>query len=230
MSALTVGLILFTVVGSISGQVRDMSDMMYSYQTHSVTADYQSARIRQPVGGTEEYRTFYPAPIDSRKAQEITERLEEFDGDDVYGMGQEYDMYDAALRREQLTAEFVEACGLAEEDDLIFDAEIIVLDDEHYKKLCETHDIPLGSAILLNHISINENGHATDYVPFTSQSFHWKKKTAASSRTISAGYYIRRIFLKSFFIRTPIRSASSWKARWFADTAGCIPLRMKRGT
>ena len=169
VSALTVGLILFTVVGSISGQVRDMSDMMYSYQTHSVTADYQSARIRQPVGGTEEYRTFYPAPIDSRKAQEITERLEEFDGDDVYGMGQEYDMYDAALRREQLTAEFVEACGLAEEGDLIFDAEIIVLDDEHYKKLCETHDIPLGSAILLNHISINENGHATDYVPFTSQ-------------------------------------------------------------
>ena len=50
------------------------------------------------------------------------ERLEEFDGDDVYGMGQEYDMYDAALRRGAADCGICEACGLAEEDDLIFDA------------------------------------------------------------------------------------------------------------
>lgn len=167
--ALAIGMILFTVVGSVSSQVRRMSDMMYSFKDYTVTADYQSARIREQISENGEYKSVYPAPIDSRTGQEITEKLEEFDHGDVYGMGQEYDLYDVTLNETELSPEYLSASGLTETKNITLDVEIIVLDDEHYRELCEKHGISVGSAILLNHSSINENGYETDYVPFTEQ-------------------------------------------------------------
>lgn len=167
--ALAIGMILFTVVGSVSSQVRRMSDMMYSYKDYTVTADYQSARIREQVSENGEYKSVYPAPIDSRTGQEITEKLEEFDHGDVYGMGQEYDLYDVTLNETELTQEYLSAAGLTGMENITLDVEIIVLDEEHYRELCEKYGISVGSAILLNYSSINENGYETDYVPFTEQ-------------------------------------------------------------
>lgn len=173
VSALAVGMVLFTVVGSVSGQVRRLSDVMYDSNDYSVTADYQSARYSEYIEETEEYRTVYPAPIDSRTAQEITEELELFEQGDVFGMGQEYDLYDAVFREEEVSSEYLAASGLMEtdeasgEEELTLDVELIVLDDEHYRTLCEEHDISVGSNILLNHGTVNENGYETDYIPFT---------------------------------------------------------------
>lgn len=209
VSALAIGMILFTVVGSVATQVKSMSNMMNSFDEYSVTADYQSARYQEQIEGTENYRSVYPAPIDSRIGSEITEELRKYDQGDVFGMGQEYDRYDVTLSKEQLTSEFMAAYDPENTGDLTLDVELIVLDEQHYRALCEKYGIAAGSAILLNHISINENGHEVDYVPFTEQLTELELKDQEGKVTacpVDAVLYKEEIPTELFYPNTnPVR-------------------------
>lgn len=163
---LTIGIILFTTLGALNEQAKKIEALLYPDNQYTVLADYQSARIKQLVETTKQYESVYLAPIDTKLGNEITKKLEAYDGRDVYGLGQDYETYDVTLPIEVLSSDMVRSYELSGQETHLFDVEIIVLDQEHYQSLCERAGVAPGATILLNHIWINENGHKKDLIPY----------------------------------------------------------------
>lgn len=151
---LMIGIIMFIVLGSLNGLAGGLEKILYYATSHTVTADYQSARTRRVNENTGRWESIYPAPIDSTLGNSITKELEKYDGGDVYGMGQDYDTYVAKLPAAYLSADMLRVNELAGQDSYELDVEIIVLDDQHYREVCKRAGVSEGAVILLNHLAI----------------------------------------------------------------------------
>jgi len=157
--ALTIAVILFVVANGVMGAVGRLEDMMFGMVDATVIVDYTSAMpwYRDEYG---EWSRYIAKPLDSKLASEITERLTEFGGVELFAVGGDMQTYT--------------------------DASLIVLDTENYARLAEKAGVPPGSNILLNHYAINDRGRVviTEPVVFEGQTVQLVRRRDGDIREI----------------------------------------------
>lgn len=166
--ALAVSMILFV---SMSG-LKEIADGIREYMTfdygYSVIADYTANRkytTNPKTGRREEHAQL----ISSELAEEISARLSEYEGTEVYGSGVDYATYDAPLSAEDLTSEMQKALEeeiTEEHGEMLLDVERIILDEKHYRKLCKQAGVEYGGILLLNDYKYNDRGTEKHIEPF----------------------------------------------------------------
>ena len=165
--SLTVGVVLFINLASLSAQVGAIESLLYPDVAAQVVVDYTSARSYRVNEVTGRDEVTIAVPIDDRCAGEVTARLREYPGVAVFGVGCDMETYDAAIPQEGLAAQ---ASGgvLYDEEQAEHElaAMIVTLDADNYSRLCELAGVPLGSNLLLNRHDYNDNGYARVIEPF----------------------------------------------------------------
>lgn len=171
VTAFSISIMLFITLSGlqeIAGGIQDYITMDYGY---SVIADYTAnfKNTVNPKTGRRQQECAFP--ITAETAEEITAKLREYEGTDIYGDGQDYTTYVALLTEQDLTEEMRRV--LADDDDnggrleIILEVERIILDDKHYGELCAQAGIACGGAILLNDYQYNDNGTERHIVPLS---------------------------------------------------------------
>lgn len=128
---------------------------------YAIMADY-TAKFKNtinPKTGRRQQECAYP--IDAKTAEDVTDKLREYDKTDVYGSGQDYSTYVAILAPQDITGDMRQVLsGQYDEDqpEIILEVGRIILDDEHYRELCRQAKAPYGGVILLNDYKYNDNG------------------------------------------------------------------------
>ncbi|MGL6198496.1 MAG: ABC transporter permease [Lachnospiraceae bacterium] len=165
--SLTIGIVLFISLSAINGQLEAIVDIMYSNSNADVIVDYNSSidDIVNDTTGKEE--TIIAAPIDNETADAITVKLREYEDAAVFGTGNNRYTYTALIPSDMISSEMKEAV-FSEEEAATYEipVEIITVDSENYKSLCKQAGVPVGSNILINHYSHNDNGNAVTIAPF----------------------------------------------------------------
>lgn len=168
VTAFSISIMLFITLGGlqeIAGGIQDYITMDYGY---SVIADYTSnfKNTVNPKTGRRQQECAFP--ITAETAEEITAKLREYEGTDIYGDGQDYTTYVALLGEQDLTEEMRQAIAVDEgQVETILEVERIILDEKHYGELCEQAGIAYGGTILLNDYHYNDNGTERHIVPLT---------------------------------------------------------------
>lgn len=169
VTAFAISIILFIALSGlqeIAGGIQDYITMDYGY---SVIADYVSIfknTVNPKTGRRQQECAF---PITAETADEITDKLREYEGTDIYGDGQDYTTYVALLTGQDLTKEMRQVLADDEggQSEIILEVERIILDDEHYGELCEKAGIAYGGIILLNDYRYNDNGTERHIAPLS---------------------------------------------------------------
>lgn len=168
--ALAAGVILFVSLGELSGQANAIQAYIRPDIDQTVLTEYTSAHDNRMNEATGKKETVYIHPISSELGNTITQKLEEFGNTMIFGIGNDLDTYEAILPGEHISAAMQSVLEASEQlNKPELPVEMIVLDDTHYAALCEKAGVPLGSTILLNHYSYNDNGTKLDLVPFSPQ-------------------------------------------------------------
>ncbi len=208
--ALATGVILFVSLGELSGQANAIQAYIRPDIDQPVLTEYTSAHDNRINEATGKKETVYSHPISSVLGNTIAQKLEEFDNTTIFGMGNDFDTYETSLPGEFISAPMqsvLEASDQLNKPEL--PVEIIVLDDTHYAALCEKAGVPLGSTILLNHYSYNDNGTKVDLVPFSPQmsAITLVKADGSSSETSIQGILTQAEMPKElFYLNTnPVR-------------------------
>lgn len=164
--SITVGVILFINLYSISTQAGQMEDILYPKNDSNVIVDYSSSReiFENKKTGREE--SVIRAPINNKDTESITERLREYEDVNIIGTGSDMETYDLVVSKGMLTDEMVIALDIEEERKDELSAEIVTVDLKNYKELCEKANVPVGSNILLNYYDYNDNGEKKSIEPF----------------------------------------------------------------
>lgn len=168
--ALSVGVVLFISLDALSGQARAIQNYMRMNIDETVIAEYTSVQedTVNAATGLEVRESLHP--IDSALGEKITQKLKAFDGQDIWGIGLDLDTYQTMLPIQTVSQSMQQALKKqelsAEADAWELPVEIITLDETHYQALCKAAGAPLGSAILLNHYSYNDNGTEVHLIPF----------------------------------------------------------------
>lgn len=170
VTAFSISIILFITLSGLKEIAGGIQDYIYMDNGCTVIADY-TARFHNTVNpktGRRQQECAYP--IDAQTAEEITDKLMEYGGTDIYGSGQDYTTYVAVLAPQELTDEMLQALSASgqyreEQPEIILDVERILLDDRHYKELCAQAGIPYGGVILLNDYKYNDHGTERHIVP-----------------------------------------------------------------
>ncbi len=171
--SLTVGVTLFVCLGGIIYQANALMDFTALSYDQSHIVDYTSLRIRKINEATGWEESIYKKPIDSDIGKEITEKLAEFEGAEVFGRGGDSQTYRAILTDEFLT----EDMKMLIETEAVFDesassenyaitAAITTLDQKNYKKLCDAIGVPENSNILINSLGYNDYGYEKYIIPY----------------------------------------------------------------
>lgn len=182
VASLSVGVILFVSLGGLQNQAAAIMDFMKPGNDATVISEYISGYSRKVNDKTGEIETIYLHPIDGAMGNYVTQRLEEFENTSILGIGNDGETYRTVLPRNLVSAKMQKAYQEEEEswgenaskeigttkDSYEFPVEIIILDQKNYEKLCEKAQVPVGSAILLNHYSYNDFGHKVNLQPFES--------------------------------------------------------------
>nr|WP_288836207.1 ABC transporter permease [uncultured Blautia sp.] len=181
--ALSVSMILFV---SMSG-LKEIADGVQEYMTfdygYSVVADYTANRkytTNPETGRREEHAQM----ISSELAEEILSELSEYQGTEVYGSGVDYATYDTPLSSEELTPEVQKALEkeITEENgELLLDVERIILDEKHYRELCQQAGVEYGGILLLNDYKYNDHGTEKHVQPLPSSTTSLKLEKADGS-------------------------------------------------
>lgn len=166
--ALTVGVILFISLGSLSQQANKMEVFMQLPIDETVISDYTSDRIKQTNDKTGRDESIYLCPIDSDMGNMVAERLRAYDGKDVFGAGEDLETYYTILPAESISKEMMKVLADTQQATYELPVEIITLDTYNYQRLCEKAGVPVGSNILLNHYSYNDNGIEVHMKPYLS--------------------------------------------------------------
>ena len=176
--SLTISIVLFVTLSSLSSQMNIIEKSIFSNLEASVIVDYTSAQnyITHETTGREERITV--APIAGNTANAITEIFREYENVSVFGAGEDMDTYRAEVPEEMISPEMIQALSNNEsQSSYDLSAEIIVVDNKNYEELCRRAKVPHGSNILLNHYSYNDNGQLVPLEPFllTEQGFQLTK-------------------------------------------------------
>jgi putative ABC transport system permease protein len=165
--SLTVGIVLFITLSSISEQVHRIEAMIYPPIEATVLADYTSYRsyVINEVTGKKE--SVYAAPIDSTFSDIVTKRLQEYGNVKLFGYGFDNETYHALVSPEALSPQMLDALSYPQDQQTYeLSVEILTIDTENYALLCEKAGVPVGSTILINCYSYNDNGTEIVFEPF----------------------------------------------------------------
>ncbi|MDE6320054.1 MAG: ABC transporter permease [Lachnospiraceae bacterium] len=168
VTAFSISIMLFITMSGLQEIADGIQDYIYVDYGYSVMVDYTSKyenRIHPATGRREQTFAY---PIDAETAEEITQKLREYGGTDIYADGQDYTTYVAILTPQDITEDMRQV--LSDEYDegqseIVLDVERIILDDMHYSELCALAGIDYGGIILLNDYKYNDNGTERHIVP-----------------------------------------------------------------
>jgi len=166
--SLTIAVVMFVTASGIGTTVGQIEDLMFGNIEATVIVDYVSARRWEPNEETGEWEAYILAPIDSRIADIITERLKGYDDTHIFGVGVDSYSYSAIIPQEMITPEMMRIVRNFfhyEQAQYELSVDIITLDPENYARLAEVAGVPMGSNILLNHYAINDRGHVVVFEP-----------------------------------------------------------------
>lgn len=172
--SLTVGIVLFINLSAIGKQANEMQKIMNPDIDETVMSEYTSALSYRNIEKTGQEETIIRVPINSNTGNDVTEKLRKFKNIKTFGAGYDMETYNAIMPREQISDKMMEALDNDKEkryepnDKTIkLSAEIINIDQENYEKLCKKAGVTIGSNILLNHYSYNNNGNEEGIAPFS---------------------------------------------------------------
>lgn len=185
VTAFSISIMLFVTMSGLKEIAQGIQNYIYQDYGYTVIADY-TAKFKNtihPKTGRRQQECAYP--IDSKTAEEITDKLREYHGTDIYGSGQDYSTYTAILSSEDLTEDMLKV--LSEEShkkqpEIILEVERIILDDKHYRELCAQTGIGYGGSILLNDYKYNDNGTERHIAPVSTTVSSLKLEKTDGSR------------------------------------------------
>lgn len=168
VTALTAGVVLFVSLGSLSQQASEIEKAMTIDVDETVISEYSSDRTRQTNELTGRTENIYHYPIDSDLGNVVAERLHAYDGKSIFGMGMDLETYYTVLSKDVISTQMKEVVGESQQESYELLVEIIPLDTYNYELLCEKAGVSVGSTILINHYSYNDNGTKVDLIPYLS--------------------------------------------------------------
>lgn len=161
VTAFSISIMLFITMSGLQEIADGIQNYIYMDYGYTIIADYTAIfknTINPKTGRRQQECTH---PITAGTAEEITNRLREYEETDIYGSGQDYSTYVACLSPQDISEEMrrvlAEKNG-EEQEEVILEVERIILDDRHYAALCAQAGIKDGGIILLNDYKYNDNG------------------------------------------------------------------------
>lgn len=164
--ALAIGIMLILSTVSLARQVKGIEDFM-DPGTDEMMIDYCSnhSRVEDEVSGLS--LDIYDKPINNALAEEVTAELRKYDDTlEIIGVGADNGTSYVILDGDCLSDEMKEAIEPVESNQYILRVETVCVDRSHYELLCHTAGVSIGSNILLNYYTYNDNGRMKEVVPF----------------------------------------------------------------
>lgn len=215
VTAFSFSIILFVTMSGLKEIADGVSDYISVDYGYTVMADYTSNYefgVNEKTGRRE---CHYAQTIGPEQAEEITEKLAAWEGNEVYGMGQDYYTYITFLKEPEITEELAEVLayeageevgeqseeqteqktGEPPEDrteqkaaEYEIEVELITVDEKHYRELCTQTGAAYGDAILVNDYKYNDHGTERHIVPLppTTSSLQLEKADG-STRNVEMG-------------------------------------------
>lgn len=163
---LSIGIVLILSTFSLAIQAKGIEEYM-NPGMDDVMVDYSSNHTSVTDKTTGLELSKYSKPINSELAQKVTEKLSAFNsGTEITGVGDNTGKYGILLEEKNISKEMKEDITPNKDGKYAFKVELICVDRDNYRKLCEKAGVPVGSNILLNYYSYNNNGRIKDVKPF----------------------------------------------------------------
>lgn len=163
--SLALGLLLFIMLGGLSSQVQRIIAWT-SPDSKEMLVDYCSITDYEIMSDGTEKET-YRVPIYPDTYNEINDKLNLFDDNEVYGIGCDRVTYKGIVEQKFLTDEIL-SCEETLDLQGLKDVALFSVNDALYEKLCERAGVPLGSNLLINSYSFNNNGAYKTIMPYKS--------------------------------------------------------------
>lgn len=181
VKVLSISMILFISLSGVKEIAEAVGAHICPKQPQEVIAEYVCTyeQTENPKTGREQ--TTYTHPIKVNTAQEISEKLKQYDETEFFGFGQDYKTYLVTLKKEALTPEMLQAQDDETKSTYTFPVEQIVLDQQNYEILCKTAGVEPGATILLNAYSYNCHGNQKNVKAF-SETLHTLQLEKADGR------------------------------------------------
>ena len=162
--ALALSITLILLLGSLSGQAAGIMDWMGNSMGNDMLVSLTSAMDEgvNPETGKEEIKIVVPFSYET--VSELTDKLKEY-GIPIMAVGENRCTYNTVYEESLMTDELKAVPEMVDEFGEL-ETTITTVDREFYAKLCERAGVPLGSNILVNAFSYNEDGRMKDIVPF----------------------------------------------------------------
>ena len=194
--ALSLGILLFLLTGGLSGQAKEFQEWM-TPKSKEMMVDYSSNYDIWVNAKTGKEERKISRPVTSDQYNEITQKLEKY-GIDVYGVGADTFTYNALLDKNTLTEDMLQVPKFSD-DSGETRTEIVSVDDELYKKLCDRAGAEYGSILLLNTYQYNDNGEYVSIKPFKDDVTQISLINAANEKnTLTIGGILEQSDLKEY--------------------------------
>lgn len=162
--ALSLGILLFLMVGGLSKQAIEIQEWM-DPKSREMMVDYCSNHdytVNKKTGRDEDIIT---APISAQAYNEITKKLSEYGDIDIYGIGDDSMTYNAILDPKSLTDDMIDSPDIFDENSET-KLSLLTVDDKLYQRLCDRAGAKYGSNLLINSYQYNDNGKMKVITPF----------------------------------------------------------------
>lgn len=164
--ALALSIMLIMLAGSLKNQADNAMKWMSSIGNDMVV-DYISIMDEVDNIKTGKPEDVIVKPISTDTAREISERLRSYqDGLKVIGVGFDRSTYKTIPDEKVMSSEFLLLPEIIDEFGEV-STELIAADEKTYEMLCERAGVPIGSNILINYYSYNDNGRIKELEPFS---------------------------------------------------------------
>lgn len=162
--ALALSITLVLLAGSFEKQARGAMEWMTG-MGNDLLVDYTSV-MNDPINEkTGKPQTEITAPISYETAEEITNKLRAYKpGFEVIGVGSDRETFKSIPDKEVMSEEFLAAKDVINGYGEI-KTELLAVDSENYRLICERAGVPVGSNILINSYSYNDNGEMITVYP-----------------------------------------------------------------
>ncbi|MBO4808907.1 MAG: ABC transporter permease [Lachnospiraceae bacterium] len=162
--ALALSITLILILGSLSKQAAGIMDWMGVSMGNDMLVSLTSAMDEgvNPITGKEEIKIL--VPFSNEVEDELTDRLREF-GIPILAVGENRCTYNTVYDEGIVTNELKAVPGVVDEFGEL-ETTLTIVDSDYYAELCERAGVPVGSNILVNAYSYNDEGSMKDIVPF----------------------------------------------------------------
>ncbi|GHU49058.1 hypothetical protein FACS1894127_1230 [Clostridia bacterium] len=176
--SLTISIMLLIVAGSFGGMMDKVTNLFFP--NIDATAVGTFAGSVNFYDDEESNGKIDAITIDTAAAENITQKLGEYPGSEVYGVGS-FSHYRTVLPPGSVSEtlkNFRNSPNGGYDESYGFQSALITVDAKHYAELCKVAGVPPGSNILVNRrLERTDDGKRLDYVPFNFQAISGKPIT-----------------------------------------------------